>query len=277
MRRRDDLTHREPGDGCQRMWAQVERRRPRPGAFHDDVLEPVVDKLQDARGSVHMRDDLQKIIRLDEVRMGRAEIERIVLEAHGPGGDAHGAIVERSDQRILVDAQAGLGVFLGEAPQLAAAIDGGAVIQIHGVAVAARLALEFHRDDLAGLRVVAEAGRIRHANELVFDERLVEGEGFRYHPLKCCGIGPVGDDEIFAIDEAIGPRRESRARERHGEGARFDFVDFHRARSFGSVSRSRVRSSTFTPSSGRLRFFQAGWLKVRSTSARPACQCSSIE
>jgi hypothetical protein len=33
-------------------------------------------------------------------------------------------------------------------------------------------ALKRNGDDLAGLRVVAETGRIRHANELVFDHGL---------------------------------------------------------------------------------------------------------
>lgn len=60
-------------------------------------------------------------------------------------------------------------------------------------------------------------------------------------------------------------------------GTGLDVVDLHRTRSSGSVSRSRVRSSTFTPSSGRVRFFQSGWLRVRSTSSPPTSQCSSIE
>ena len=32
------------------------------------------------------------------------------------------------------------------------------------------------------------------------------------------GIGAVGDDEIFAIDEAVGAGRESGARQRHRSG-----------------------------------------------------------
>ena len=31
--------------------------RPRPGAFHDDVFQPVIDQLEDARAAVDMRDD----------------------------------------------------------------------------------------------------------------------------------------------------------------------------------------------------------------------------
>ena len=42
--------------------------------------------------------------------------------------------------------------------------------------VAAFAALERHRDDLAELRVVAEAGRVRHADEFVFDDITVGDE-----------------------------------------------------------------------------------------------------
>ena len=142
-----------------------------------------------------------------------------MLKAHGGRGDAHGTIVERSDQCILVDAQGRLGVFLGEAPQLAAAIDRRAIIEEHGVTVAALLAFEFHRDDLAKLRVVAEARRVRHADKLVFDERLVNSERLRNHRFECSRIGSVGDDEILASDEAIRPRRKSGAGQRHGKSA----------------------------------------------------------
>jgi len=76
------------------------------------------------------------------------------------------------------------------------------------VGVAALLALEADRDHLPGFGVVAESGRVGHADEFVFHHRLRHlkrlghdgGEGF--------GIGPVGDDEIFAVEEAIWPRRE---------------------------------------------------------------------
>ena len=54
-------------------------------------------------------------------------------------------------------------------------------------------------------RVVAEAGRIRHADELVLDERLVERQRLRHDGFERRLIGPVGDDQIFAIDEAVGP------------------------------------------------------------------------
>src|SRR5262245_31922480 len=67
--------------------------------------------------------------------------------------------------------------------------------------------------------------------------------------------------------------REGGARQGYREGGASDLVDLHSARSLGSVSRSRVRSSIITPSSGLVRVFQAGSLRVCSTSARPASQC----
>ena len=45
VRSRDDLAHRQVGDRRERMRPEVERRRAGPGAFHDDVLQPVVDEL----------------------------------------------------------------------------------------------------------------------------------------------------------------------------------------------------------------------------------------
>ena len=167
-----------------------------------------------------------------------------MLEAHRADGDAHAAIVERADQRVAVHAQSRLGVFLGEAPQLAAAIDRRSVIEEHRQRVVALFAFELHRHDLARFGVIAEPGRIRHANELVFDDRLVEGERLGDHRVERVAVGPVGDDEIFAIDEAVGSRRESGTGQRHGEGAFPHVGKLHRRRSSGWVSISRVRSNT---------------------------------
>jgi hypothetical protein len=91
------------------------------------------------------------------------------------------------------------------------------VVQKHLVCVAAGLALVAHRDHLAALGVIAEAGRIRHADEFVVHHRLDNLERFRHHPAQRLRIGAVADDEILSIDEAIGPGREGRARRRHGE------------------------------------------------------------
>ncbi len=74
----------------------------------------------------------------------------------------------------------GLAQLLGEAPQLAAAGDRRMVVQEHAVRVAALLALERHGDHLAALGVVAEAGGVRHADELVLHQRLFDLERLRH-------------------------------------------------------------------------------------------------
>ena len=85
--------------------------------------------------------------------------------------------------------------------------------------VAAFDALVLDRNDLARLGVVAEAGRVRHADELVLDDRLVERQRLRNDGFESRLVGPVRDDQIFAVDEAIGSGRKRRARQRHREGA----------------------------------------------------------
>src|SRR5262249_1034387 len=103
-----------------------------------------------------MRNDLEQIVRLDEARMHRLEIERLMLEPHGAGGDAHRAVIQRSDQRVLVNSQGRLRIFFRKSPKLAATVNRRSAIQEHGVSVAAVSAVELHRDDLTGLGVVAE-------------------------------------------------------------------------------------------------------------------------
>ena len=95
-----------------------------------------------------------------------------------------------------------------ESPQLSPAVDGRAIIQKHGMVVAALLALELNRDDLARLGVIGEVRGVRHADELIFDKRLIEGERLRNNRLECRRISPVGDDQILAINETIRPRRK---------------------------------------------------------------------
>ncbi len=78
----------------------------------------------------------------------------------------------------------GVGEFLREAPDLAAAGDRRVVVEIHRMHVAAFLhravlGLEAHRDHLAGLGIVAETGRIRHADEFVVDRVADHLERFR--------------------------------------------------------------------------------------------------
>src|SRR6185312_9685430 len=168
-----------------------------------------------------------------------------MLEAHGASGDPHGPIVEGANESIPLHAQGRLSILLWKSPQFATPIDRWAVIEEHGVAIATLLPIEPHRDDLAGLRVVAKSSRVGHANELVFDERIVPSELLGNHGF-CSRIGSIGDDQILPIDEAVRPRREGGARKRHGEGALANLVNPH-GLSFGSVSRAPAAPSNTAP------------------------------
>ena len=64
--------------------------------------------------------------------------------------------------------------------------------------VAALATLERHRDDLTGFGVVAEAGGIGHADELVFHQRLVHLQRLGHDGAQLLRVGPVGDDQILA-------------------------------------------------------------------------------
>jgi hypothetical protein len=93
--------------------------------------------------------------------------------------------------------------------------------------IGALLALQPDRDHLSGFGVVAEPRRIRHTDEFVFDDRLGDFKRLRHDGGKCFGIGAVGDDEIFAVEESIRPRRKRGAGQRHRIGGSPDVVDFH--------------------------------------------------
>ena len=98
---------------------------------------------------------------------------------------------------------------------------------------AAGLTLVGHRDDLTAFGVVAEAGRVGHADELVVHHRLGKFERFRHDTAQRLGIGAILDDEVLAIDEAVGAGWKSRVRQRHGEGLRSHGLMFHRGRAPG--------------------------------------------
>jgi hypothetical protein len=74
--------------------------------------------------------------------------------------------------------------------------------------VDALLSLQADRNHLPGFGVVAEAGRVRHADEFVFDDRLGDFERLRHHGGQRIRVGAIGDDEIFAVEEPIGSPRE---------------------------------------------------------------------
>ena len=74
--------------------------------------------------------------------------------------------------------------------------------------VDADLALEADRNHLPGFGVIAKTGGVGHADEFVFDERLSDLQRLRHHRRERLGIGFVGDNEIFTVEEAIRTRRE---------------------------------------------------------------------
>ncbi len=122
--------------------------------------------------AVDVRNDLDEEIRLVERAQDRVEVEHLVLVAHRRDGAEHGAIIQPADQNFLVVGQRRLRQFLREAPDFAPARDRRLVVEIHRMDVTALFAMKADRDHLTGLGIVAKAGRIRHADEFIFDDRL---------------------------------------------------------------------------------------------------------
>ena len=192
---------------------------PGPRALDGDLLEIVFDQLADPRGAVDVGNDLEQEVWRGERRPRRRRVQRLVLVAHRSRCDPHLAVVERTDKRVDLDVERRIGELLGEAPELAAAVDRRPVVEEHGVGIAPLATAERDRDDLAGLGVVAEAGRVRHADELVFDDAAVGHQWLRHQRAQLIRIGAIGNDEILAIDEAIGSRRKGRTCQRHRKGS----------------------------------------------------------
>src|SRR3546814_20882702 len=112
--------------------------------------------------------------------------------AQGAVGYAHGAIVQRADQRVGLDRQRRLRKLLWEAPDLPAAGNRRMVVEEHLVCEAADFAIETDRDDLAALSVVAEAGRVRTADELVVPKGAGYLQRTRPHTAQRQGDGGGG-------------------------------------------------------------------------------------
>src|ERR1700733_6402691 len=112
-----------------------------------------------------------------------------------------------------------LGKLFRKAPQFTAAGNRRMVVQKHAVGVAALPALKRNRDHLPALGVVAEAGRIRHADELELHQRLADLQRLRNEFAKLLWIGPVSDNQELAIDEAVRSNRIGRTGEWHRERA----------------------------------------------------------
>src|SRR6476660_4685716 len=94
--------------------------------------------------------------------------------AHRAGCNAHWTIVERPDKRVFLDLEARAGKLLWKAPKLTSTCDRRLVVEKHAMRVSPAPAIERHRDHLAALGVVAKAGAVRHAYELVLHQRRVE-------------------------------------------------------------------------------------------------------
>src|SRR5215475_11445107 len=138
---------------------------------------------------------------------------------------------------------------------------GGWSLRNHAMGVAALAALERDRDHLSALGVVAEAGRIRHADEFELDQRLVDLERLRHELAQLPRIRAVRDDEKFAMIEPIWPDRISRARQRHRERPLAHFLLFHfsfladRCQSFRVAVRCRSRRCERPPACPAARIF----------------------
>src|SRR3546814_1430445 len=107
-----------------------------------------------------MRDNLQQVVRRAQPPGLVGGIEGAVLVAHGAGGDAHGAIVQRADQRVGLDRQRRLRKLLWEAPDLPAAGNRRMVVEEHLVCVAADFAIERseeHTSELQSLMRISYA------------------------------------------------------------------------------------------------------------------------
>jgi hypothetical protein len=164
-----------------------------------------------------VRDDLDQEIRCGEFPGFESGIEGAVLVAHGAGRDTNRAVVQGADQCIGLDCQGRLRQLLGKAPQLASPGDRWVIVEKHLMGVTSDFTLKGDRDHLAAFGVVAESRRIWHADELVIHHRLGQLERLRHQPAQCLGIRPVLDDEVLAVDEAVGAGWKGRVRQRHGK------------------------------------------------------------
>src|SRR5262245_25461828 len=270
---RDDLEDRQLGDRRQRMRGQRQSRGTGPGALQRYVLKLIFHELAHARPAVDVRDDLEQEIRQRHRGFDGVEVGLAVLITHGSGRDPKRSVIQRADKRIDLGLQLGVGELLWKSPEFAPASDRTPVVEKHAMGVAALAATKGNRDDLAGFRVVAETRRIRHANELVTDQRraLVKLQRLRYNRSQFGWVRPVGYGEVLAIDEPIGTRRIGWVGQRHCKGALAHFRFSHLTRSFGihwsgHARPSLWKSKTKTPSPFFGRSSTSGWRRVRTAS-----------
>src|SRR4029450_9366036 len=168
----------------------------------------------------------------------------------------------------------------------------------HAVTLAALVAAERDRDDLPAFGVVAEAGRVRHTDELKLDQRFVELEWRGDNSVQFFRVGTVRDDEIFTMDKAGRANWIVRARQRHREGPlpHLTFRDSNLARLAPAIaglvhwrnsssycsrfsnyfSAELPRSNMRIPSGLSGRCSTSGCRRLAMASSYPDFQCSSM-
>src|SRR4051812_31578460 len=175
--RADYLANGQVRDRSQRVRMKFERSRPFPGAGHLNVAQKEADEFAYSNRAVDVRYYLEQIVRcVGQFVLLGSGVERTILIAHRAGGNSLRAVVERSEQGVFsVNRKPRRSELLGKAPDFPAAGDRTFVVQIHRVRVVRLSALLVqNRDDLTALRIVAKPRRIRHADELVMNDRVVD-------------------------------------------------------------------------------------------------------
>src|SRR4029079_5704338 len=119
MNGRNDLEHGQIGNWRERVRDQGKRRRARPGAFEGDVFKLVLDQLANSRGAVDVRNDLEQKIWCRQGGEDRVQVGTFVLVPYGAGGHPDRTIVERADQGVDLDTQAGIGELFWKGPKIA--------------------------------------------------------------------------------------------------------------------------------------------------------------
>src|SRR6202140_4945796 len=102
-----------------------------------------------------------------------------MLVPHGAGGDSNRTIIQGPEERVDLSSQRRLCQFFRKAPELASTGDRTLVVEEHAVRVAALAAAEGDGDHLPALGVIAEAVRIRHADDFVLHHRFALVEVWR--------------------------------------------------------------------------------------------------
>ena len=206
-------------------------------APYRNVFAEIAHQLADAGRTVDVR-DLQQKIGLRQRSQHLVVRERPMLVAHGGERDRHRAIAQDPADCVFLDPHFGRSELLRKPPDLTAAGDRRFAVEEHRVHVAAALLAVADGHDLPCLRVIAETGRVGHANELELHNRVRHLKRRRDDSGKRAGIGSVGDDQEFSIHEPVWTRRIGRARERHRKRAFPDFAFGHRLVLPASLARS---------------------------------------